>query len=364
MRQWLESQAPRLIRGLCSVGLACVCACSQAAAPEVGVFYFPGWKDNAIGAPSDTPWQPIKQYPEREPLLGWYAEGRQDVMDQQLNWMQSAGISFVVFDYYWADRPILAHAVNAYQTSKGRSAVGYSLMWANHDPGRPKTEAEYRGMVADLVRNHLGRPEFLRAKGAPVFFVMVPAMLEAAARRNGGTSAQWLAMLRSEAAKAGMPQLIILAGSGGGRHDTTLRAKEWGYDGFFAYNYHAGVDGRTRGELRGSRSYAELDQNYREHWAWFLNQQDQYYVVPMTSGWDKRPWGGSQDKAHDLSLSTPQEFKQHLQAGRRAIESSPEKTLGLGVVCCWNEFGEGSFIEPTKAQGSVYLDAVRSIFGR
>lgn len=73
--------------GLLRAALACIVAAllalappglwAQAAAgrPMVGVLYFPGWKNDAIGATSAKPWAPITAYPEREPLLGWYDEG-------------------------------------------------------------------------------------------------------------------------------------------------------------------------------------------------------------------------------------------------------------------------------------------------
>ena len=86
------------------------------------------------------------------------------------------------------------------------------------------------------------------------------------------------------------------------------------------------------------------------------------YVVPMTSGWDKRPW----EAARILAMTI---------AGRRLSnliviyvrpqihDGEPGRTKGIGVICCWNEFGEGSFIEPTREQGFAYLDMVRRVFG-
>jgi hypothetical protein len=342
--------------------LACGIGQSLAAAPSVGVFYFPGWRNDTMGAPSAKPWDSIKKFPEREPLLGWYDEGRLDVMEQQLQWMAASGLQYVVFDYYWAERPILAHAVDAYQRSNGRRKVQYALMWANHDM-RPRTRAEFDGMVDDLVRNHLARPEYLRVGGKPVLFIMVAQSLEKQAQAFGSTASELLAALQRAAVKAGLPGVLLMAGSGGGTHEVTLNAKRWGYAGYFSYNYHTGVSGRTRGELRGSQSYRELDDDYREHWDWFMKKGDMPYVLPMTSGWDKRPWGGSADKAHDQSLSTVEEFTLHLTAAKQVLLANPDKTLGLGLICCWNEFGEGSFIEPTKAQGTRYLDAVKTVFG-
>ena len=39
-----------------------------------------------------------------------------------------------------------------------------------------------------------------------------------------------------------------------------------------------------------------------------------------------------------------------------------KKTLRTGIICCWNEYGEGSYIEPTKAFGMQYLERVKKVF--
>jgi len=350
---------PAALAMLLALGACLSCA----AEPRLGVFYFPGWRNDTPGAPSDRPWEPIKAFPDRQPRLGWYDEGQTSVMEQHLSWMAAHHISYVVFDYYWAGRPILAHAVQAYQASRGRQKVQYALMWANHDDTRPRTLSEFDGMVADVIDQHLRRAEYLKVQGRSVLMVMVPGFLEARTQALGLAPGALLQRLQQGVRQAGLPELMILAGAGAALNEVTRQARRWGYAGYFAYNYHAGVDGRTRGEMRASRSYLELDEDYRSHWEWFLGQADLPYVLPLTSGWDMRPWGGSADKQHDQSISTPAEFTLHLQAARKLMLAHPAKTLGLGVVCCWNEFGEGSFIEPTQGYGARHLEAVKAVFG-
>jgi hypothetical protein len=33
------------------------------------------------------------------------------------------------------------------------------------------------------------------------------------------------------------------------------------------------------------------------------------------------------------------------------------------MVCCWNEYGEGSYIEPTKMYDLEYLKRIKKVFG-
>jgi len=66
---------------------------------------------------------------------------------------------------------------------------------------------------------------------------------------------------------------------------------------------------------------------------------------------------------HDNSFSTAEEFGKHLEAAKRFMDEYPTLTRSMGVVCCWNEFGEGSYIEPTKKDGFSYLEKIRNVFG-
>lgn len=335
---------------------------APAADPRLGVFYFPGWKEGAPGLPYPRPWEPIKRYPEREPLLGWYDEGQPAVMEQHLAWMAGHGVSFVVFDWYWdGSRPVLDHALRNYTASRGKAQVPYAILWANHGE-KVLGEAEIAAMAGHLAREHFRRPEYLKVNGRPLLFLLSPEILEANAQALRVPHARLTGLIQAAAQAAGLPGVLLAGGAGGGANPVTRNARQWGYGAHFVYNYSAGMAG-TRGQPRGTHSYAELDEVYREHWNWFMQRGELPYVVPMTSGWDKRPWGGSADPKRDGSVATLEQFTQHLSAGHALIRRHPDKTLGLGVLCCWNEFGEGSYIEPTKAQGLKVLEAVKAVFG-
>jgi len=355
-----------LRRALCVWACAwCAVAVAQTAsapAPKLGVFYFPGWKDGALGLAYPRPWEPIKRFPEREPMLGWYDEGRVSVMEQHLAWMAGHALDYVVFDWYWGgERPVLDHALKAYRASTGKAKVKYAVMWANHNE-EIAPAAHIVAMVEHLARHHLAQPEYLKVDGKPLLFIMEPGKVDRSAASAGMNHRQLSDKLQAAARAAGLPGLILVGGALGGVNGVTQNAKAWGYGAYFIYSYASGVNG-TRGEPRVAHNYAEFDDNFREHWAWFMKNGDLPYVVPMSSGFDRRPWGGSADPKLDLAVSTLEQFTRHLTAGRDLIRREPAKTLGMGLICCWNEFGEGSYIEPTKSQGMSYLRAVKSVFG-
>jgi hypothetical protein len=325
---------------------------------NIGVFYFPGWKDKQPHAPAPYPWARLKMYPERKPMLGWYDEGNDLVMEQQLDWMQKYGIDFIVFDWYYGpERQIyLEQALAAYIRAPNREKVKFSILWANHDT-MPKSKDDWLAMVRYWVKYYFKRPEYLKSDGKPVVYIFSADDLKKKAESFGLTSKDLLESAQALAKENGLLGINFIAGAGAYVPMITSYARDSGYTGFSAYNYHQGPN-----EQKQSHSYAELDLGYRAHWKRFSEKSTLPLIVPMTSGWDKRPWGGSKDAAHDNSLSTPQEFRKHLEAARQFMDANPLLTKKMGVICCWNEFGEGSYIEPTENGGFSYLEQVKQVF--
>ena len=361
---------------LSGAGVACMLFCVLDAAvaqapnisvnvksPEIGVFYFPGWRDNVKGQDEQKPWQRIQKFPERKPLLGWYQDGEDAVMRQQIAWMKEYGIDYVIFSWYWdGNQPWLGHAVKSFEKVNDEK-MKFAVMWANH--GRaPQSGAFFYSMARYWIDNYFKRTDYLKIDGKPVAFIQMADSLDNKAKAFGSSAEELVAKVRLMAVNAGLPGVYFVAGGGGGSILKNDRGEPKGFDAYFAYNYHTGPMGRTRGEKRGSRSYAEMDEAYQQHWRWMMEHANAPYILPLTSGWDKRPWGGSADPNHDHSIASPEEFARHLKAARQVMQKYPRKTLGMATICCWNEFGEGSFIEPTEKQRFIYLEQVKKSFSK
>ena len=326
---------------------------------QIGVFYFPGWKARQPAAPSPYPWNPIQAFPEKKPLLGWYDEGTDAVARQQIDWMKTYGIDFVVFDWYFGadDKVYLEHQLAAFMRAPNRAPLKFSILWANHSQ-LPTRRDSWTTMVRYWIVHYFPSADFLRVEGKPVVFVFSADSLKKQAESIGTTTKDLLDSAQSLAHEAGLPGIYFVAGTGAYSPMIDVYAKDQGYSAFSAYNYHQGPTDAAQ-----SHSFTELDRGYRAHWAQFAKRGTLPVIVPMTSGWDKRPWGGSKDAAHDNSIATPSEFKNHLEAAKAFMSANPGKTNGMGVICCWNEFGEGSYIEPTEQMRFSNLEQVRSVFG-
>jgi hypothetical protein len=329
---------------------------------RLGVYYYPGWFSSAWTTPRN--WEPIRQSGDRTPMLGWYDPRSVSVMRQHLEWMHRYAIDYVVFDWTFSNgAEHLGEPIDAY-LAVDQSAVKFALLWANHDEATKPDDM--KRIVEIWLARYMSSQKFLTVNGKPIVFLFSFQKFRDDAQASGSTAKAYITIARTMARDAGLPGIFFV----GGVDDTSAPwvAKEAlasGIDAISAYNFHRKPEaerGRDPGWWRAFHGYAALDKSYRAQWA-AARALPVDFVVPMSSGWDKRPWGGSEDPQHDRSIGSNAAFQQHLRAGRHAIEMSDPKGARLGVICCWNEFGEGSFIEPTEQNRFGKLEQVRAVFG-
>ncbi|WBL44591.1 glycoside hydrolase family 99-like domain-containing protein [Algoriphagus halophytocola] len=145
------------------------------------------------------------------------------------------------------------------------------------------------------------------------------------------------------------------------------RLKSMGFEGMTAYVYHNFLE-------KDNKSYADMRETYKGHWnMWsekFKNDPNFEYQVPAAMGWDMRPAGGTwpqpsgfpSEPQKDQVHSTKSSFTAMLldaQQTSRKYRSSNGNTV---MICCWNEYLEGNYIEPTEGHGFDYLEAIRDVF--
>lgn len=328
---------------------------------KVGVYYFPGWTDGAPGLSYAYPWVPIKGYPDRKPLLGWYRDADPAVMRQQIKWMADYGVNFVLFDSYWKkDEPFLDQALQSYKRVKTGLGVSYGLLWANHF----KFEGGWAGfdrLVNYWVEQHFLDPDYLKVDGKPVLFVFSVEDFANMAAALSVTPKYLVDKVNAAARLKGFPGVYMVGSTPGLAHWVKRVIPDSGFSAYSAYNYHVGYQGEAAKSVRRGRTYESMREVYRVNWRWILENGSLNYIVPMTSGWDDRPWGGAPGQQ---SPSTLKEFQEHMVDARTLMDAYPQKTMKMGVICCWNEFGEGSYVEPTVTEGFQRLQAIKSVFGK
>lgn len=318
----------------------------------VGVYYFPGWMEDLPQGQYRKPWEKIRSFPERKPLIGFYDDSDPNVMAKQLDYMSQGGISFVMFDWYYQNNSVmLDQAINAYLKTN-QTAVKFAVMWCNQNKNR-YTTADWHAMVDIWLDRYTKDSRYLKISGRPVVQFQSSDKLNADAKLQNSSIKEWLAWAQARAKERGLTGFYFVGNIG----PMMSQAKSNGLSAVSIYNFNRGP-----GDIRGTHGYLELDNAYRRHWAATDRISTVPMIVPMISGWDRRPWGGSFDTLRDLSESTPEEFVAHLRAARTMMAQQVQGGNAYGIVCCWNEFGEGSYIEPTRGRGTTDIDAIRSVF--
>lgn len=311
---------------------------------EVGVYYFPGW-------PSASNWLPIKSW-GRKPLLGYYKEGNPEVMDWQIKWCLEHGITFLIFDWYWVQgNRMLEHALHdAFLKSRYGDMMKFSLLWANHNPPQTSSLEDLLNLTRFCIDKYFRLPNYLRIDDKPALFIFTPRQLTDDLGVEGVKEA--FTKMRELCQQEGLNGLFII----GCMHDSDwdLRVmKEEGYDAVSGYNYPwagAGPDDKRV-------PYDDMLEGHLRIWKGIV-EKGYDYIVPTTPGWDPRPWHGTNTLVR--TNPTPASFEKMLSLAKEFIE---EKNLRKMVIIeAWNEWGEGSYIEPSREWGFAYLDAIRDVF--
>ena len=83
------------------------------------------------------------------------------------------------------------------------------------------------------------------------------------------------------------------------------------------------------------------------------------YFPNVTISWDANP--RFPFKTGYINNSTPEKFKKYLSKAKRYIDDNQIEPR-IVTINAWNEWSEGSYLEPDTTWKYGYLEAVRDIF--
>ena len=316
---------------------------------DLGAFYFPGWCTSAR-------WEPVRGAPNRKPILGWYDEANPECVDWQIKWAVEHGVKFFMVDWYWSQgNRHLEHWVHdAYMKARYRKYLQWAVMWANHNAPHTHSADDWRKVTQYWIDNYFGMPEYYRIDNRPAVFIWAPSGIR---RDLKGTAeaAKLYAMSQEMARKAGYPGIYFVAMASHESAEAVATLKSEGYEGSTSYH---GFQFAQRQAGSDYFPYAAVLDTAREVW----QQEDEraagmQYMPIVDTGWDPRPWHG--DKTKVALDRTPQRFGELCRAARQYADQTGKRIIAIGP---WNEWGEGSYIEPYAEYGFQDLDQLRAAF--
>lgn len=376
---------------------------SSASAYEIGAYYFPNYhadpRTSSWHGHRWTEWELLKQakprFPghrqPRVPAWGYEDESDPAVMTRKAKVAAAHGLSHWIFDWYhYEGAPFLNGCLDRGFLGAGQLPVKFALMWANHDwfnihPARADgrgsrlldgkvSRASFVPLVRHVVEDYFTHHGYWCIDGAPYFsFYDLPNFV--AGLGGAGPARAALEMFREEAARAGFPRIHLnlihwqnpILETPGGLDLTPTAIRQFGFDSIGSYAWVHHFTSRTFPEA----DYLEALAQNEQHWATQREIQSIPYFPNVSMGWDASPRTTSTDAYENRGYpfmtafrdSTPANFRRALQKAKAFVDAAklPVKHVSINA---WNEWTEGSYLEPDTVHGLAYLEAIRDIFAK
>ncbi|WP_461031766.1 glycosyltransferase WbsX family protein [Streptomyces mayteni] len=328
-------------------------------------------------------WQP------RVPLHGYEDEADSAVMERKMAMATGHGVDAFIFDWYWySGRPYLERPLEtAFMPNATAHDMKFAVMWANHDwtnihpwktPARaPLLEsgsvdaAQFEAATDYLLARYFSHPGYLRLDGRPYLSLYdLPTLLEGLGGINRTKAA--LDGLRRRATRAGYRGIHlnaisrdqpVLPQDGIALNEATVVSR-LGLDSVTSYvwaHHHPMPTLPT--------PYADVLARAEQGWERLAARFDQPYFPNVTVGWDPSPRTVQSDRYNPglgyphtnvLSECTPEHFGRALEMARAFVERTGAPLLTLNA---WNEWTEGTYLEPDTVHGYGHLEQIRRVFG-
>ena len=362
--------------------------------PLICSYYFPNWhvdpRNETIHGKGWTEWR-VTHYATprfeghkqpKQPLRGYEDEADPAVMERKIADAVSHGIDAFIFDwYYFEDGSYRERCLQeGFLPARNRNDLKFALMWANHDPiyshpgsyrtpapplwgdiGKTSPETFLR-CTDHCIRNYFNQPNYLRIDGKIYFSIFQPSRM---IRDLGGERTARLLFddFRARVAAAGLGELIL---------DSNLYCWDrWQDEDLNDRIRAAGFDMTSLYNWGGQGGFPTM-----EYMDWFNKNKDfaaeitarlQFPFNPVVStGWDVSPRTVQSDMFEKVGYpfdtvvvnNTPEHFEQALRHFLR-FACSEKSSARMVHLACWNEWTEGSYLEPCQEYGYARLEAVR-----
>ena len=110
---------------------------------------------------------------------------------------------------------------------------------------------------------------------------------------------------------------------------------------------------------------------YFTHWDKVKSTYGVPYFPNVTMGWNPSPRCDLASEwepvgypfMNAIGNNTPENFKAALQLTKEKLMADPDGPKILNINC-WNEWTEGSYLEPDTIHGMAYLHAIQEVFSK
>lgn len=383
---------------------------------DVCAYYFPNYhkdKRNLLVHGKDwDEWELVKKAVPRfdghllpnVPLWGYEDESDPKVFEKKIEAASSHGVNCFLWDWYWYEDGLFLEKCleEGYLKSKNKSKVKFALHWGNHtwkdihptlrsSVNNPInlyhgeiSEKAFEKMTDYVIEKYFSDPDYWKIDGAPYFSVYESNKMISGV---GGlkNALKCLERFRKKTIDAGFPNLHlnavvwgipILPGSSslanlvGNWLDVSEDFKEpndiikyLGYDSVTSYVWVHHVEMPTFPTVE----YMDMLKKMKEYWYEASKSYSVPYYPNVTMGWDASPRTIQSDVFDDIGYpftsvytnNTPENFQIALEEAKKFLE---EENLNILNINAWNEWTEGTYLEPDTVNKYKYLEAIKNVF--
>lgn len=324
-----------------------------------------------------------------QPIWGYVNEADPYVMEMEINAAADHGVNVFIYDWYWYDnRPFLEKCLNnGYLKAQNNERVKFYLMWANHDIGyswdirNSDMEGNYtleqlgKSMIwsggTDLARfetvtdriieNYFIHPNYYTIDEKPVFMIFsLPVFIDGFGGVKSAKEA--LDRFREKCVATGLKGVHLQLNL----HKVCYEIKDGDrilpITEVFEY---FGFDSATNYQMLNliqvkDRDYSDAVEEAIEAW----DKKDKEIPVPyypqVGVGWDNNA-RFKKLKSPILYNATPEKLEKALWAAKAYLDARPDR-VPLVTINSWNEWTEGSQLEPDSVYGYARLNAIKKVF--
>ncbi len=381
----------------------------------------PRWKELGIFSHGNGEWQNVYEAEPKfkghsqpkVPLWGYENEADPIVVARKIDAALAAGINVFVYDWYWyQNRPFLEGALNdGFLKAPNSERMKFFLMWANHhvdylwnnkiankDANPPLYDARvsYDDFTKKLVPRfieYFKKPNHYKIDGKPVFSIYrfgifmegiggSPDCSEAPLLNYGAelkigekgeyakkakAALDYLDKACKEAGFKGVyimvfgaiPDKIVVDGEQIKGREAV--ANYFGLDATTVYNWNY----KTWNDIQTAKPSLHYDKWFEKARKIWDEQKEELKIAfypNVTIGWDNNARYPQYSPV--VEGSNPERFEVALRAAKKWIDkNAPKGGPKLVLINSWNEWTEGSALEPDAEFGYGYLNACARVFG-
>ncbi|SDE41694.1 Glycosyltransferase WbsX [Mucilaginibacter pineti] len=368
----------------------------------VAVYYFPNYhpgdsRNSKEKGPGWSEWELVKAAKSRfaghrqprVPLWGYTNEADPKQMAQKIAAAAANGINAFIFDwYYYDDGPFLEKALEqGFMKAPNNDLLKFSLMWANHDweeihpytEGAPR-EVLYPGKITPqtwdkmtdmIISRYFKHKSYWLIDGAPYFSVYDLSKLQESFGSVAAT-AKALADFRKKTIAAGFKDLHLNAVVWGNPilhaektvTDPVALVHELGFNSVTSYVWihHVPLHQQVVPFDTVKKAYMKYAMEATNNYAvpYFPNVSVGWDASPRTD--QRTPFNNSgYPYTNTIGENTPAAFESALRDVKQFMQTHAQKVV---TINSWNEWTEGSYLEPDTTHRMKYLEAIKAVFGK